>query len=279
MARKHVLLSPADQPDKCRKATESGANAVIWDLEDGVLPDRRPAARESVADLLASLDPDCEVWVRVNAAVDEQRRDVRVALDEASPDAVVLPKAASADGVESLADRLAEADHDVPIVALVESAAGVVNAASIAAASSTDALVYGAEDLAGDLGATRTDPSDGVLAHARERVLVAARAAGVDAIDTHYPAYEDDDGLRAAATDALTMGYDGKLAIHPRQVPILDAAFTPSDERVAWAKRVLAARDDAVAADDAVFVLDGEMIDAPQIRRAQRILDRADASD
>ena len=275
MARKSVLLAPADQPDKCRKATESGADAVIFDLEDGVAPNRRPDARESVADLLGTLAPSCEVWVRVNGDVDEQRRDVRVALADDTPDAVVLPKAASGEDVTALADRLGERDHDAPVVALVESAAGVLHAEGIAAAEPTDAIVYGAEDLAGDLGATRTDPAGGILAHAREHVLLAARAAAVDAIDTHYPAYEDDEGLREAAARALEMGYDGKLAIHPRQVPILDAAFTPNEDRVDWAERILAARDEARADEEAVFVVDGEMIDAPQIRRAERILDRA----
>lgn len=275
MARKSVLLAPADQPEKCRKATESGADAVVYDLEDGVLPDRRPGAREAVADLLVSLDPDCEVWVRVNGDVDEQRRDVRVALAETTPDAVVLPKAATPADVDSLADRLAERVRSAPIVALVESAAGVLNAQAIAAAEHTDALVYGAEDLAGDLGATRTDPSTGILAHARERVLLAARAAAIDAIDTHHPAYEDDEGLREATEQAMEMGYDGKLAIHPRQIPVLDEGFTPDDERIEWAKAVLDARDEAAEAGEAVFVDDGEMIDAPQIRRAERILDRA----
>jgi citrate lyase subunit beta/citryl-CoA lyase len=163
------------------------------------------------------------------------------------------------------------------VFALVETAAGVLNAEAIAAAAATDALVFGAEDLAADLGATRTRDGTEVL-YARERSVLAASAAGVDAIDTLHTDFEDEAGLRADTAFAIELGYDGKLAIHPAQVGPINDAFTPDDERVAWAERVLDARDDARAEARGVFRVDGEMIDAPVIAQAERVIERAEAA-
>ncbi|WP_380681681.1 aldolase/citrate lyase family protein [Salinigranum sp. GCM10025319] len=117
------------------------------------------------------------------------------------------------------------------------------------------------------------------MSYARQRVLVAARAAGVDAVDTLVTDYEDDEALRADTATTVGLGYDGKLAIHPRQVAIINEAFTPEADRIEWAERVLAAREEADAADRGVFSVDGEMIDAPLVAQAERILDRASAED
>jgi len=274
MARRSVLFAPGDQPGKVRKAPESDADVVVYDLEDAVVPDRKETARDAVCEALAEVDPDCELCVRVNPVGEGAGADLRAVFEGALPDSVMLPKVPGVDAVETLAGMLAERDAVVPILALVESAAGVLHAEGIAAAEATDALLFGAEDLAGDIGATRSD--DGAeVAHARQHVLLAARAAGVDAVDTHYPAYEDDAGLRDAAREARRLGYDGKMAIHPAQVPIVNGAFTPDTEEVAWARRVLDARDEASDRSSGVFVVDGEMIDAPQVRQAERIVERA----
>jgi len=131
--------------------------------------------------------------------------------------------------------------------------------------------VFGAEDLAGDIGATRTAGGSEV-AHARQHVVLAARAAGVTPIDTPYLDFSDADGLRDETRAAIGLGYDGKLAIHPAQVPVINEAYAPDADAVAWAKRVMDARDDA---DGGVFVVDGEMVDAPLVKQAERILARA----
>jgi len=275
MARRSVLFAPGDQPGKLRKALSSDADVVVYDLEDAIAPDRKSAAREAVREALAEVDADCELCVRVNPVDAGAQRDLHVVLEAAIPDSVMLPKVPDADTVETLAGMLAERDAGVPILALVESAAGVLHAEGIAAAEATDAVLFGAEDLAGDIGAIRSDEG-GEVAYARQHVLLAARAAGVDAIDTHYPAYEDDAGLREVARAARRLGYDGKMAIHPAQVPIVNAAFSPDAEEVAWARRVLDARDEATDRSSGVFVVDGEMIDAPQVRQAERIVERAD---
>ncbi|PSQ04374.1 CoA ester lyase [Halobacteriales archaeon QS_5_68_33] len=276
MARRSVLFSPGDRPELMRKAPSTGADAVVFDLEDAVAPDRTASARESVREVLGELaesgDESCpEVCVRVSPPGRGAAADLDVVLDGPGPDALVLPKAETAGDVTDLADLAAEGGADLPVLALVETAGGVLGAESVAAADPTDALVFGAEDLAAGLGATRTDRGTEVL-YAREHVVLAASAAGVDAIDTVHTDFEDEAGLRESTAFARDLGYDGKLAIHPAQVGPINEAFTPDAERVAWARRVLAARAEA---DAAVFAVDGEMIDAPLLARAERVRERA----
>lgn len=274
MVRRSVLFSPGDQPNTLRNAVETDADVVVFDLEDAVVPDRKETARERTRDVLAEVDADCEVCVRVNPVDSGARQDLEVVLDGHHPDSIMLPKVASDEDVDALAALLTEHDADLPVLALVESAAGVLAAESVAAAAVTDALLFGAEDLAGDIGATRT--RDGTeVSHARQHVLLAARAAGIDAIDTLFPAYEDLDGLRSDADRGAQLGYDGKMAIHPDQIPVLHDAFTPDTERIEWAKRILSGGEAAEKDGTGVFVVDGEMVDAPMVRQAERILERA----
>jgi citrate lyase subunit beta/citryl-CoA lyase len=278
MARRSVLFSPGDQPDLMRKAPSTGADVVVFDLEDAVAPAGKAAARERVSDTLQEIDPDCEVGVRVNPAGIAADDDLRAILDGAPRlDSVMLPKVRDAGDVGTLARLLDEHGADLPVLALVESAAGVLNAAGIAAADATDAVLFGAEDLAADVGATRTAEGTEVL-YARQRVVTAAAAAGVDAIDTLHTDFEDTEGLRTDTGRGIRMGYDGRMAIHPRQVGVINDAFTPDPERVAWAERVLEAREAAAAEGQGVFEVDGEMIDAPLVARAERILDRVEAA-
>jgi len=289
MVRRSLLFSPGDRPDLMRKAPGAGADVVCFDLEDAVAPDRKAEARESVRTVLTDPDfaPDTEVCVRLTATDPVTDLDALVGSRERSRtdhggdlrlDAVMLPKVESPDRVAETASLCADRGLDPAVFALVETAAGILSAQSIAAAPATDALVFGAEDLAADVGATRTDEGTEVL-YAREHVILAAGAADVDAIDTVYPDFSDTDGLREEAEFALTLGYDGKLAIHPSQVDPIHAAFTPDPESVEWAENVLDARDAAAREGRAVFRVDGEMIDAPLIAQAERIVERAAAGD
>ena len=287
MPRRSVLFSPGDQPDKLRTAAASGADVVVFDLEDAVAPSRKADARATTRRVLAdpSFDPDAEVSVRVNPG-DAAREDLDALLGggdgDAEPtaassedvrlDAVVLPKTTGAADVDRLAAILEERGRDLPVIPLIESAAGVLAAASIAAAEATTAVVFGAEDLAADIGAERTAEGTEVL-YAREHVVLAASAADVDAVDTLYTDFGDDEGLHEDARLAARLGYDGKLAIHPRQVPVIHDAFAPDPDRITWARRVLDARD--AHEGDGVFQVDGEMIDAPLVAQAERLLDRA----
>jgi citrate lyase subunit beta/citryl-CoA lyase len=287
MARRSVLFSPGDRPELMRKAPATGADVLVFDLEDAVAPGRKDEAREAVVDVLGDddFDPDCEVCVRVNPvgeddqAVATAQADVDFLdshLDDLRLDAFMLPKCASGDDVRSF-DYLFPRETP-PVLALVESASGVLHAESIGLADATDALVFGAEDLSADVGATRTDDGTEVL-YAREHVVLAAANAGVDAIDTVYTDFSDTEGLREETAFAIQLGYDGKMAIHPSQVDPVNDAFTPDAEDVEWAERVLESKREADAEGRGVFQVDGEMIDAPLIAQADRILDRADAAD
>lgn len=280
VSRRSLLFSPGDQPDLVRKAPRAEPDVITIDLEDAVVPDAKPAAREAVTELLSDDEfradcraADAELCVRLSRADPAADADALAAADE-PPDSVMLAKASSADAVDETAELLA--DHDLPtrVLALVESARGVVNAVALADHPATDALLFGAEDFAADVGATRTDAGTEIT-YARQRVVTAAAAAGVDAIDTLYTDFEDERGLRAATETAVEFGYDGKMAIHPAQVGPINETFTPDPERVAWAERVLGARDRAAEAGRGVFEVDGEMVDAPLIAQAERVRERA----
>lgn len=280
MARRSVLFSPGDRPELLRKAPETGADVVVFDLEDAVASGRKAEARETVRDVVSDgFDPDCEVCVRVNPQPRVAAEDLRIVLaGDPGVDAVMLPKAESAADVMGLAGLVEGSGVDLPIFALAETAAGVLNAEAIAAADPVTALVFGAEDLAAHIGATRSDEGTEVL-YAREHVVLAASAGGVDAIDTVYNNVEDTDGLAAETEFAIDLGYDGKLAVHPAQVETINEAFTPTDEEIEWARTVLAAREEADESGRGVFRVDDEMIDAPLVAQAERIVERARTAD
>ena len=280
MVRRSVLFTPGDRPEMMRKAPGSGADVLVFDLEDAVAPGRKGRGRETVRDCLAdpSFDPDAEVCLRVNPVGAGATEDLAAVLEDGIRlDAVVAPKVASPSDVEELASSLADAGHPVPILALIESARGVLAADRIAAAEATDALIFGAEDLAADVGASRTDDGLEVL-YARQRVVIAAAAEGCAAIDTVYTAFDDEAGLREETALAVEFGYDGKLAIHPAQVGPINETFTPEESEIEWATAVLEGAKEAAAADRGVFEVDGEMIDAPLLARAERIRERAEAA-
>lgn len=276
MARRSVLFSPGDQPELLRKAPAAGADVVVFDLEDAVVPARKAEARRAVNDVLtAGFDPDCAVYVRVS---DDPTTDLEAVLDgDPRLDGIALPKAETAADVRELDERLDEFGWNLPVFALIETASGVLHAEDIAAAAPTTALAFGAEDLAADIGAGRTEEGTEVL-YAREHTVLAAAAADIDAIDMVFTDFEDTDGLRRETEFAIDLGYDGKMAIHPAQVDVINDAYTPSTEQIEWARRVLDARESADAESRGVFRVDDEMIDAPLVARAERIVERARAA-
>jgi citrate lyase subunit beta/citryl-CoA lyase len=279
MVRRTVLFSPGDKPELMAKAPESGADVVVFDLEDAVAPGQKDAAREAVSTTLPDLDADCEVCVRVNPLAEGGRTDVETVLAETdAADSVMLPKVTDATDVDALAETLRSHGADLPVLALLETAGGVLHAEAIATADATDAVLLGAEDLSADIGATRTEAGT-EISHARQHVVLAAGYADVHAIDTLYTDYEDTDGLREDVAFARDLGFDGKMAIHPAQVPVINDAFTPDEATIEWAQKVLDARDDAENEGKGVFSVEGEMIDAPLITQAEDVLRRARAAD
>jgi citrate lyase subunit beta / citryl-CoA lyase len=258
-----LLFCPADRPDRYAKAA-AAADVVILDLEDAVAPGRKAAAREALA--AEPLDP-ATTMVRVNAAATPDFAADLAALARTGYRRVMLAKAEAPAALEALAAYR--------VVALCESPLGVENAGALAAAANVEALLWGAEDLVAALGGSGSRRDDGgyrdVARFARSRVLLAASAAGKAAIDAVHLDLADDAGLADEAADAAASGFVGTACIHPRQVPIVRAAYRPTPAAVEWAERVLAAAEDA----DGVFALDGRMIDEPLLRQARRVRDAA----
>jgi citrate lyase subunit beta/citryl-CoA lyase len=278
MARRSILFSPGDQPELLRKAPDSGADVVVFDLEDAVAPAAKTSARDTVTTVLDELEADCELCVRINPLDCSGQMDLDT-LSACWPavDSIMLPKVSGPDATTRLRDELEQQGVEKPILALLETARGVLNAEQIAKERGVDAILFGAEDLAADIGATRTDDGE-EIGYARQRVVLAASAAGIDAIDTLVTDFERTDYLEGESERAVQFGFDGKMAIHPAQIPVINDAFTPSEEALDWARRVLDAKAAADQADRGVFVVDGEMIDAPLIAQAEQLLERAKAA-
>ena len=260
-----LLFCPADRPDRFAKALER-ADAVILDLEDAVDPAARPAAREAV--LGTPLDP-ARVIVRINpAGTLDHVADVEAV--RASPYRTVM--LAKAERVTDFA-----ALDGLRVIALCETAAGVLAAADLAATGGVIALMWGAEDLVASLGGTASRHPDGryrdVAVHARSAVLIAAGAFGKAAIDTVHVDIGDHDGLAAEAEDASAVGFAATACIHPGQVEVIRAAYRPSDEEVAFARDLLAAAGETPG----VFRFRGRMVDGPVLRHAEAVLRRSGA--
>lgn len=252
------LFVPADRPDRFAKAAASGADAVIIDLEDGVAPTAKVSARAALAQSL----PAATVIVRVNppgtawheADIDLMHRLGAVGL--------MLPKAEDAAAVESVARRLRGERHVIP---LIETARGVHHAVEIAAAPGVTQLAFGPADYRNDIGCGEGPEA---LLFARSKLVLAARLAGI-AAPLDGPAFDFREPRQTAeeARHARSLGFGGKLCIHPAQVAWVKGAFRPSEAELAWARRVLAAEGGGGAAN-----FDGTMIDAPVVERARRIL-------
>lgn len=281
MVRRSLLYCPGNEREMMEKAVDSGADAVIFDLEDSVAPSARGEARRAVRDTLDTLgDTALSISIRINPynGGGSQDVDATVRDGETLPDSVVLPKAESAETVERLTGHLADVGAEsVDVIPLIETAAGIVAAEEIAAAPGVVAVAYGDQDYTADVGATVTDEKTESL-YARQRIVAAAGAAGVDALDTVYTDIDDLDGLREQTETIITFGFDGKMAIHPAQVGVINEAFTPDPDEIEWAEKVDEGQEQANEAETGVFTVDGQMIDPPLVDRAQTILDRADAA-
>lgn len=257
-------------------ALGTDADAVVFDLEDAVSPADSADARATVVSVLDGIDIDDgpEVLVRVNELEVGGRDDIEAlgSLEASAPAGVVLPKVDDAATVGGYRSLIREADLDASLWCLIESPEGLLEAPSVAWSTGVTAVIFGGEDYMAAVGGERT-ASNTELLYARQHVVAAASAAGVDAIDGITADFEDLDRVRSDAEEAATFGFDGKLAIHPAQLEPINEAFTPDPERIEWARRVITA---AESTDRGVFSVDGEMIDAPLIARARSILDRID---
>lgn len=288
MKLRSLLFAPGDSERKIEKALASAADAVILDLEDSVAPGQKLAARACVVAALEKRG-QASVVVRVNAADTPWYLGDLAAITRHRPDAVMLPKCASAADLLALEHHLAalETEASLPVGGIgvlpiaTESCAAVLALPSMlepvvsGATQQLRAVCFGAEDLAADLGLAPRLPGGAhpaPIEAARAMVLLAAAKAGVPAIDTPFPDPRDDEGFTRELVRAKADGFTGKLCIHPSQIEAVNAAFTPDATLAAWAMRVMAHANAHPA--QGVFTLDGQMIDRPHLRLAAEILAR-----
>nr|WP_205865011.1 CoA ester lyase [Planctomonas sp. JC2975] len=271
-----MLFCPGDRPDRFGKAL-GRADAVILDLEDGVASADRPAAREAVtafARELSEADPDAvrRVIVRVNSADTDDFAEDLGCLRGTPFGTVMLAKTASVDQVARLAEQL----DGIRIIALCETAAGVLAAPEIARHPSVVGLMWGAEDLVVSLGGSSSRRDDGsyrdVARFARSAVLLAAAVARADAIDAVHVDLDDLVGLGEEAADAVASGFAATACLHPAQVAVVRAAYRPTAQRIDWARRLLAAAELAPGA----FRFEGGMVDEPLLAQAGAVLRQAE---
>jgi citrate lyase subunit beta/citryl-CoA lyase len=281
-----MLFTPGDRLDMVEKATRSGTDAVIVDLEDAVATENKPLARDNLAGLPPSPVP---YYVRTNAAQTPQFWDDVAAAGRADIAGIVLSKSESPTVIAQVdgALTIAELDRGRPrgaigIIPLIESALGVRLTFEIATASPrVECVMFGGGeqgDLVADLGAEWTPEGTGLM-QARSQVLLAARAAGVPyPIEAVFMDFRNNEGLRVESELARTLGYVGKVAIHPAQVPVINEVFTPPEDVVAYQRKVLAAFEEAEAAGKASIAVDGRMVDYAVARVARTIIARAEAA-
>lgn len=267
-----LLFCPADRPERYQKAAER-SDAVILDLEDAVAPADKKRARGAILAQLGSggetaeLDPSRTI-VRVNPVGTEDFAKDLHCLAHTPYRTVMLAKAETGEQLKALGDY-----H---VIALCETAKGILNSSEIAQAPNVVGLMWGAEDLIASVGGTSSRNDDGgyraVAMHSRSTVLLAAKAAGKEAIDSVYVDIPDLAGLAAESADAVASGFGAKACIHPNQVAVVREAYVPSPEAVAAARELLEA---AVAAGSGVFQFQGKMIDGPILKHAESTLRRA----
>ena len=268
------LFVPADSERKIMKALDSEADAIIFDLEDSVVPDRKAAARDILKNLPERSNGP-QWWIRVNPLGSEFLKDDLTLIASAYVHGIVLPKAESGADVTQLAHRTG----NIPIHAIVtETAASLFGLLSYRTPNSPlAAMSWGAEDLSAALGASSKYDASGELSFtyrlARSLCLAGAVAAGVQPVDGVFADFKDEKGLRAEAEAARREGFTGKLAIHPAQVPIINAAFTPSPGEVRAAEEIVAAFE--AHPDAGVLSVGGKMVDRPHLVQARRVLERA----
>ncbi|MEQ3644712.1 MAG: CoA ester lyase [Paracoccus sp. (in: a-proteobacteria)] len=274
MARPYrsVLYIPAANARAMEKARGLAADAIIFDLEDAVAPDAKATARDALAQALTQdYGPRARI-VRINALSTEWGADDASACAGLDIDAVLIPKV---DGPDDL-DRVAVLIPDTPLWAMMETPLGMLNAAAIAAHPRLAGMVMGTNDLAKDLGSRFRADRLPMMA-GLGLCLLAAKAHGVVIVDGVFNAFKDDDGLRAECEQGRDMGFDGKTLIHPAQLDIANAAFAPTEEEVALARRQIEAFDAATAQGQGVAVVDGRIVENLHVATARQTLDRAQA--
>lgn len=285
-SRRALLYMPGDDRRKIEKATTLGVDCICMDMEDGVAITRKQEARAVIAQAMKELDfGHSERCIRINSfGSGFEKFDVAAAV-ATNPDAIVVPKVETPQQVREISEYIEMYELSarmevgtIRILVGVETAKGILNLKEIAGADRRlEAIIFGAEDYAASIGATRTKEGTEVL-YARSAVVTACAANEMQAIDMVYIDFRDSEGLRLEAEEGARLGFSGKQIIHPNQVEPVQAAFTPSDEAIEYAQRVVRAFAASQKEGRGAFALDGKMIDMPLLKNAQKVLDRAKAA-
>jgi citrate lyase beta subunit len=277
---------PGDDRRKIEKSTTIGVDSICMDMEDGTAVSRKVEARAVIAKAMKELDfGNSERCIRINSIGSGFEKDDLAAALAAQPDSIVVPKIETAQQIKWVSDQIESYElsnklnlGSIRLLIGLETAKGILNLREIAEADKRlEAMIFGAEDYGASVGATRTKEGTEVL-YARSAVVTACAANDLQAIDMVYIDFKDTEGLRAEAQQGAGFGFSGKQVIHPNQVPVTQEAFTPSDEAIAYAKRVVESFEASQKEGKGAYALDGKMIDMPLLKNAQKVLGRAKAA-
>jgi citrate lyase beta subunit len=285
-SRRALLYMPGDDRRKIEKATTLGVDCVCMDMEDGVAVTQKAEARAVIAQAMRELDfGRSERCIRINSVGSGYEKFDLAAAAATNPDAIVVPKVEMAQQVRAISEYIEVyevasklAVGSIRMLVGVETARGILNIKEITESDKRlEAIIFGAEDYAASIGATRTKAATEVL-YARSAVVNACAANDLQAIDMVYIDFRDTDGLRLEAQQGAALGFSGKQIIHPNQVAAVQEAFTPSEEAIAYAQRLVEAFTTSQKEGRGAFALDGKMIDMPLLKNAQKVLERAKAA-
>ena len=288
MAMRSWLFVPGDSERKLAKAADISADVLIVDLEDAVAPQAKVYARQTAASWLEERAGTAQRWVRMNAVDTGIWRDDLSAVMPAAPAGIMVPKAAGPEQLQAVAAELYELEvrhglptgqtQILPLVSETPGAALTIGDYGTAQVQRLAGLTWGAEDLSAAIGATRKRDEHGrwtdTFRLVRSLVLLAAHARGVLAIDTLHADFRDLDGLHRVANESRADGFAGMLAIHPSQVSVINEAFTPTEEEIAEARRIVEAF--STSPDAGVLQVEGRMVDQPHLAQARRLLEQLD---
>ena len=282
--RRTMLYLPGNNPNMLVRGHLFGSDGIIMDLEDAVAMSEKDAARTMVSKFLRRGDfGSTEVTVRINGVDTEYwKKDLEAVVPYKRLDGIRLPKADSPQIIKDVDEELSRLEDKygieqghIKLFCILETAYGIWHAYDVAKASKrVAAILPGGEDLVADLKTSRT-PEGTELEWSRRMIVIAARAAGVDAIDLMFPRVTDDEGLKKDAQFSKDLGFDGKSVIHPNQIPIIHKIFTPTEKEIEKAQRIIAAAEDARARGLGTVSVDGRMVDIPVVKRAHYILIKA----
>ena len=283
-----MLFVPGDSDKKLARGLTAGADALVLDLEDSVAPPRKDEARRMIRNLLfEQKERTSQLWVRINPLQMEQSLDDLSAIVAGAPDGILLPKSNGSadvarlscylDALEARESIARGAIEVIPVATETPAATFSLSGYAEAGLTRLAGLTWGGEDLSSAIGATTNKGADGdwdfTYKMVRSACLLAAHAAGVPAIDTLYSDYRDQEGLAAFSAQAFRQGFSGRVVIHPDQVETVNRSFSPSDSDLAHARRVVEA---FAATDSGTVGLDGQMLDIPHLKQAERLLSIAE---